>query len=39
LGKFFGDVEGISGATITGDGSIVLILDPVGLVRRFVGVF
>jgi two-component system chemotaxis sensor kinase CheA len=39
LGKFFGDVEGISGATITGDGSVVLILDPVGLVRRFVGVF
>ncbi len=39
LGKFFGDVEGISGATITGDGTIVLILDPVGLVRRFVGVF
>ncbi|MFZ8784491.1 chemotaxis protein CheA [Thermocrinis sp.] len=39
LGKFFGDVEGISGATITGDGSIVLILDPVGLVRRFVEVF
>lgn len=39
LGKFFGDVEGISGATITGDGSIVLILDPVGLVRRFVRVF
>jgi len=33
LGKFFGDVEGISGATITGDGSIGLISDPVGLVR------
>ena len=39
LGKFFGDIEGISGATITGDGNIVLILDPVGLVRRFTGVF
>jgi len=39
LGKFFGDIEGISGATITGDGNIVLILDPVGLVRRFMEVF
>ncbi|MFN3264677.1 MAG: chemotaxis protein CheA, partial [Aquificaceae bacterium] len=39
LGKLFGDIEGISGATITGDGSIVLILDPVGLIRRTVGVF
>ncbi len=36
LGKIFGDIEGISGATITGDGSIVLILDPVGLLRRVV---
>ncbi len=39
LGKLFGDIEGISGATITGDGSIVLILDPVGLIRRSVGVY
>lgn len=39
LGKLFGDIEGISGATITGDGSVVLILDPVGLIRRTVGVF
>lgn len=39
LGKIFGDIEGISGATITGDGSIVLILDPVGLIKRIVGVF
>lgn len=39
LGKVFGDIEGVSGATITGDGSIVLILDPVGLIRRTVGVF
>ncbi|MDW8066153.1 MAG: chemotaxis protein CheA [Aquificaceae bacterium] len=37
LGKLFGDIEGISGATITGDGSIVLILDPVGLIKRTVG--
>ncbi len=33
LGRVFGDVNGISGATITGDGSIVLILDPVGLLK------
>lgn len=39
LGKLFGDIEGISGATITGDGGIVLILDPVGLIRRTVGMF
>ncbi|MDW8434008.1 MAG: chemotaxis protein CheA [Aquificaceae bacterium] len=39
LGKLFGDIEGISGATITGDGSIVLILDPVGLIKRTVGMF
>ena len=39
LGKFFGEVEGISGATITGDGNIVLILDPVGLIKRFMEVF
>ncbi|MGL4722220.1 MAG: chemotaxis protein CheA [Desulfovibrionaceae bacterium] len=28
LGSYLGDVEGISGATIVGDGSVVLILDP-----------
>ncbi|ADC89146.1 CheA signal transduction histidine kinase [Thermocrinis albus DSM 14484] len=37
LGKLFGEIEGISGATITGDGSVVLILDPVGIVKRTVG--
>ena len=37
LGKIFGDIDGISGATITGDGSIVLILDPLGLLRRVMG--
>lgn len=30
------DVEGISGATIKGDGSIALILDVPGLIRRIV---
>jgi two-component system, chemotaxis family, sensor kinase CheA len=28
LGKYLGDLHGISGATIMGDGSVVLILDP-----------
>jgi two-component system, chemotaxis family, sensor kinase CheA len=28
LGKYLGDLHGISGATILGDGSVVLILDP-----------
>ncbi len=28
LGTYLGDIEGISGATIMGDGSVVLILDP-----------
>ena len=31
LGKFIGDIKGISGATILGDGSIALILDVNGL--------
>lgn len=34
LGKVYRDVEGISGATIKGNGSIALILDVPGLVRR-----
>jgi two-component system chemotaxis sensor kinase CheA len=28
LGEYLGDVKGISGATIMGDGSVILILDP-----------
>jgi two-component system chemotaxis sensor kinase CheA len=28
LGSYLGDVKGISGATIMGDGSVILILDP-----------
>ena len=34
LGKIFGEVEGISGATITGDGNVVLILDLAGILKR-----
>jgi len=33
LGKIFGDIKGISGATITGDGKVVLILDIVELIK------
>jgi two-component system chemotaxis sensor kinase CheA len=33
LGKFYKDVEGISGATILGDGTVALILDVPKLVR------
>ncbi len=34
LGEIFGDLNGISGATITGDGKIVLILDIVELLKN-----
>lgn len=34
LGKIFGNLNGISGATITGDGKIVLILDIVELLKN-----
>jgi len=33
LGKFYNEVQGISGATILGDGSVALILDMLQLVR------
>ncbi len=36
LGRVYKDVEGISGATIKGDGSIALIMDVPSLVRRVV---
>ncbi|WP_022662685.1 chemotaxis protein CheA [Paucidesulfovibrio longus] len=36
LGKIYKDVDGISGATIKGDGSIALILDVPGLMKRVV---
>jgi len=36
LGRVYKDVEGLSGATIKGDGSIALILDIPSLVRRVV---
>ena len=34
-GKLFGDVKGISGATILGDGSFALILDIPGVLKHF----
>lgn len=34
LGKLYRDVQGISGATILGDGTVALILDPALLVRN-----
>jgi two-component system, chemotaxis family, sensor kinase CheA len=34
LGEFVGDAEGIAGATIMGDGRVVLILDISGLIDR-----
>ena len=34
LGKIFGEIKGISGATITGDGNVVLILDLAGILNR-----
>jgi two-component system chemotaxis sensor kinase CheA len=33
LGRAFGQAEGVSGATILGDGTVALIIDPAGLVR------
>ena len=36
LSRVYKDVEGLSGATIKGDGSIALILDIPGLVRRVI---
>ena len=35
LGAHFGDVGGISGATVLGDGSVVIILDCIALVRSY----
>jgi len=34
MGSFLTDLNGIAGATITGDGKVVLILDVVGLINR-----
>ncbi len=33
LGKYLGDVEGIAGATILGDGQVALILDVASLAK------
>ncbi len=34
FGKIVGDIQGISGATITGEGKVVLILDLEGILKR-----
>jgi len=34
LGPQFASVQGLSGATVMGDGSVVVIIDPVALIRR-----
>ncbi|GAA4937937.1 hypothetical protein GCM10025791_14620 [Halioxenophilus aromaticivorans] len=36
IGPQFGNVEGLAGATVMGDGSVVVILDMLALVRRLV---
>lgn len=38
LGKFIGDVQGVAGATILGDGSVALIVDVPSLMKNFVKV-
>lgn len=37
LDKYIGLIEGIMGATVLGDGKVVLILEPVGLIDRAAG--
>ena len=37
LGEFLSDVQGVAGATITGDGKVVLILDMSDLVKNMTG--
>ncbi len=34
LGDYLGDIDGISGATILGDGKVALVIDPVALVAK-----
>lgn len=38
LGKFIGDVQGVAGATILGDGSVALIVDVPSLVKKVIKV-
>jgi len=38
LGKFIGDVQGIAGATILGDGSVALIIDVPSLMKKFTAI-
>ncbi|MCP4715740.1 MAG: chemotaxis protein CheA, partial [Deltaproteobacteria bacterium] len=34
LGRMYKNIEGVSGATILGDGTVALIIDPVKLARQ-----
>ncbi|MBI4733471.1 MAG: chemotaxis protein CheA, partial [Rubrobacteridae bacterium] len=34
LGDYLGDVDGVSGATILGDGSVALVVDPISLIAK-----
>jgi two-component system chemotaxis sensor kinase CheA len=34
LGDYLGDIDGISGATILGDGSVALVVDPISLITK-----
>ncbi|HEX3032449.1 MAG TPA: chemotaxis protein CheA, partial [Bacillota bacterium] len=38
LGKFIGDVQGIAGATILGDGSVALIVDVPSMMKKVIAV-
>jgi len=38
LGDYLGDIDGLSGATILGDGSVALIIDARGLIKQTKGV-
>jgi chemotaxis protein histidine kinase CheA len=35
LGDYLGLVDGISGATVLGDGRVALVIDPVSLIVKF----
>ena len=34
MGEYLGDIQGLSGATIMGDGSVILILDPAEIMKE-----
>jgi chemotaxis protein histidine kinase CheA len=37
LGDYLGLVDGISGATVLGDGRVALVVDPISLITKFAG--